>query len=109
MPGMKYASFVKCPVYGGKVKLANVEEIKKLPGVTHAFVVEGTANLAGLVGGVAIVGNNWWMVQQARKKLIVTWDEGPTATQSSAGFAAKAAELSILPPHRSLRKDGNFR
>ena len=108
VPGMKYASFVKCPVYGGKVKLANVEEIKKLAGITHAFVVEGTPNLAGLVGGVAIVGNNWWMVQQARKKLIVTWDEGATATQSSAGFAAKAAELSILPPHRSLRKDGNF-
>jgi isoquinoline 1-oxidoreductase beta subunit len=108
VPGMKYATFLKCPVYGGKVKTANIEAIKKEPGITHAFVVEGGTSLNGLLGGVAIVGNNWWMVQQARKKLIVTWDEGPTASQSSAAFAAKAAELSILPPHRSLRKDGDF-
>ncbi len=107
VPGMKYATFVKCPVYGGKVKNANVDAIKKEPGVTHAFVVEGGTALNGLLGGVAIVGNNWWMVQQARKKLIVTWDEGPTASQSSAGFAAKAAELSISPPQRTLRKDGD--
>ncbi len=108
VPGMQYATFFKCPVYGGKVKTANVDVIKAMPGVTHAFVVEGGSALQGLLGGVAIVGNNWWMVQQARKRLIVTWDEGPTASQSSAGFAAKAAELSINPPHRSLRKDGDF-
>lgn len=107
VPGMKYATFVKCPVYGGKVKTANLEAIKKLPGVTHAFVVEGGTDLNGLLGGVAIVGDSWWKLQQARKQLIVTWDEGATATQSTAGFAAKAAELSIMPPQRNLRKDGD--
>ena len=30
---------------------------------------------------------------RARRSCKVTWDEGPTASQSSAGFAAKAAEL----------------
>ncbi len=40
-PGMKYATFVKCPVYGGKVGAANVDVIARLPGITHAFVVEG--------------------------------------------------------------------
>lgn len=107
VPGMKYATFVKCPVFGGKVKTANLEALKKLPGVTHAFVVQGGTDLNGLLGGVAIVGDSWWRVQEARKQLIVTWDEGATATQSSAGFAAKAAELSILPPQRNLRKDGD--
>ncbi|MEQ1691104.1 MAG: molybdopterin cofactor-binding domain-containing protein [Gemmatimonas sp.] len=107
VPGMKYATFLKCPVYAGKVKTANLEAIKAMPGITHAFVVEGGTSLNGLLGGVAIVGDSWWLTQQARKKLIVTWDEGATAQQSSAGFAAKAAELSILPPQRSLRKDGD--
>jgi isoquinoline 1-oxidoreductase beta subunit len=61
----------------------------------------------GLMPGVAIVGENWWLVQQARKKLKVTWDEGATATQSSAAFTAKAAELAKQPPMRNVRKDGD--
>src|SRR5205814_6938030 len=50
----------------------------------------------------------WWLVEEARKKLKVTWDEGATASQSSTGFAAKAAELSKGTPARNVRKDGDF-
>jgi len=108
MPGMMYAAYVKCPVFGGKVVSANVDEIKAQPGVKQAFVVEGNgAQLNGLVPGVAIVADNWWLAQQARKKLNVTWDEGATAQQSSVGFAAKAAELSKQPAQRQVRKDGD--
>jgi isoquinoline 1-oxidoreductase subunit beta len=109
LPGMLYASFVKCPVFAGKVVSANTDDITSLPGVKHAFVVEGGAQggLMGLMPGVAIVGDNWWLIQQARKKLKVTWDEGVTATQSSAGFVTQAAELTKQPPQRSVRKDGD--
>ena len=37
----------------------------------------------------------------------VKWDEGPTAPQSSAGFAARADELSKQPPVVAIRNDGN--
>src|SRR5687767_10290323 len=109
LPGMMYAVYHKCPVFGGKVVSANLDVIKKEPGVKHAFVIEPGPDtpLDGLLGGVAIVGDNWWQVNQARKKLSVTWDEGPTASQSSAGYAAKAAELSKQAPTRSLRADGD--
>jgi isoquinoline 1-oxidoreductase subunit beta len=109
LPGMLYASYVKCSVYAGKVVSANLDDIKKEPGIKHAFVLEGSTQggLMGLMPGVAIIGDNWWMIQQARKKLQVTWDEGATASQSSAGFAAKAAELSKATPVRNIRKDGD--
>ena len=107
MPGMLYAVFEKCPVFGGKVATANVEEISKLPGIRHAFVVAGTDNLNGLVGGVAIVGDTWWAARSARTRLKVTWNEGPTATQSSAGFIAQAAALAKQPQQRSIRRDGD--
>jgi isoquinoline 1-oxidoreductase beta subunit len=107
MPGMLYAVFHKSPVFGAKVKTANLDEIRKEPGVKHAFVVDGGTQLSGLVGGVAIVADNWWAAQSARGKLKVTWEDHPTASQNNASFARQAAELSKKPPMRSLRKDGD--
>jgi isoquinoline 1-oxidoreductase beta subunit len=107
LPGMLYAVFEKSPVFGGRVVRANLDEIRRMWGVRHAFVVEGGSEPAGLLGGVAIVADTWWAAQSARRKLEVSWNEGATVRQSSAGFAARAAELAKAPPQRSLRKDGD--
>ena len=115
MPGMLYASYQKCPVFGGKVKSANLDEVKQMPGVKNAFVLEAadpkvgpvTEGDPGLEAGVAIVAETWWQAQTARKKLKVDWDEGPAANQSSEEFAQKAKELSAQPPQRTLKKDGD--
>jgi isoquinoline 1-oxidoreductase beta subunit len=107
VPGMLHAVYEKCPVFGGTVRQANLDEIRRLPGVRHAFVVEGGTALDGLLGGVAIVADSWWLAQSAREKLAVEWNEGPTAAQGSAGIASRAEELGAAAPMRYLRRDGD--
>jgi len=114
VPGMKYAVYVKCPVFGGKVGSANVAALKSLPGVRDAFVLRGDASVAGsagpldrLVDGVAIVADSWWLAEQAREKLEVEWDEGNAAHENDARFAEEAARLSGQAPATYIVKNGN--
>ena len=109
VPGMVYAVFQKCPVFGGRVRSANLDEVLAQPGVQRAFVVEGDGNLTGVRPGVAIVGDNWWLVNQARLNVLrVEWDEGATASQSSERFQAQAEDLFGRTPTVGIREDGDL-
>jgi isoquinoline 1-oxidoreductase beta subunit len=114
LPGMLYASIEKAPVFAGKVKSANIDEIKALPGVRHVLRIEGGITPAaatpwepGMEPGIAIVADTWWQAQRARKQLKVDWDLGPAVTQSSEGFSKRAAELLAAPPGKTVRKYGD--
>ncbi len=109
VPGMRYAVFEKCPVNGGKVLGANLEAIRALPGVRHAFLVkspEGGRGM-GLKDGVAIVADSWWQASKALEKLEVKWDEGVVDDQSSDYFARTAAALADKAPAKVARQDGD--
>lgn len=107
VPGMMYAIFVKCPVFGGTVVSANLEAIRTLPGIRDAVIIRGGRIFDGLVDGVAIVATGWWFANKARQQLRVVWDEGATATQNTASFAKHAAELARQTPTLWLTRDGN--
>ncbi|MBI1759912.1 MAG: xanthine dehydrogenase family protein molybdopterin-binding subunit [Acidobacteria bacterium] len=121
VPGMLYAVFQKTPVFGGKAVSANLDAIKAMKGVKHAFIVEGKPNTSnfpnylnddtGLEAGVAIVADSWWAANSAREKLEVKWDEGKWGTLNSVDIAKKADELSnqnqTQSGARTLRQDGD--
>src|SRR5262249_31277177 len=94
-PDMLYAVYEKCPVFGGKPLSANLDEIKKMPGVKHAFLIEASpaGSNVNWTSGVAIVADNWWLANNARKSLKVVWDNGSVASQSTTGYLAQAKDL----------------
>jgi isoquinoline 1-oxidoreductase beta subunit len=107
LPDMLWAVYEKCPVFGGTVASANLDEVKAMPGVRHAFVVEPKGPPTDLAGGVAVVADSWWQAKTARDALTVTWHEGPTAAQSSAGFHAAAEALFARGPAFTLSRLGD--
>lgn len=117
LPGMLYAVYEKCPVYGGRPLSADLEAVKAVKGVKEAFLVEGKSAAGkfinflnddpGLEPGVAIVAESWWAAQSARKKLNVKWDFGPYGSQESGAMAKQAAALAQQAPARTLRKEGD--
>lgn len=118
LPGQLYAVYQKCPVFGGKVKSANVDQIARMPGIRHAFIVEGTVKPAavvdsdpGLEPGIAIVAGHWYQAQSARKALKIEWDfnagSSTAAAQSSDEFRRKATALAQQPPGHMLRTYGD--
>lgn len=107
LPGMLYAVYAKCPVFGGKPLSANLDAVKAMPGVKDAFIVEGTANLNGLRPGVAIIATSTWAAMRARRELQVVWDEGEGANHSWADFTAQAQAASKKAGAATVRKDGD--
>jgi isoquinoline 1-oxidoreductase subunit beta len=115
-PGMLYAVMQRTPVLGGKAVSANLDVIKAMKGVKHAFIVEGRPlrndypnylfEDPGFESGVAIVADSWWAAQSAREKLEVKWDFSKWGAQDSAENAKKAIALSQQTPMRTLRQDG---
>ena len=116
-PGMKYASYTRSPRHGGTVKSFNEKEIKALPGVIDAFIVEpdtrsGLAQmaflkgLAELQGGVAIVGEDTWSVFNGKSRLKVDWDFGTASSDDWETMQAEAKKIAAAGGGE-VRKDSD--
>ncbi|HVF15860.1 MAG TPA: molybdopterin cofactor-binding domain-containing protein [Steroidobacteraceae bacterium] len=109
VPNMHYATFEKCPAVGGKVKSANLDEIKKLPGVTDAFIVEGTGKPTEVMPGVAIIAKTTYQAIAAKRKLKIEWDESGASKDSWTKAAADAqAAAKAGPGPEELKAIGDF-
>ena len=107
VPDMLYATYTKCPAPGGRIGQVNLDEIRSLPGVQHAFVLQGNGQLAELRPGVAIVANSTWAAISAKGQLRVTWDENEAAKDSWSGAVKRAQELAKQSGSETLGETGD--
>ena len=93
VPDMLYAAYYKCPAIGGDIVEANLEDIRKLPGIVDAFIIKGNGNERQLLSGVAVVGDSTWAVFDAEKKLKIIWDNSNASKDSWSGLVETAKKL----------------
>jgi isoquinoline 1-oxidoreductase beta subunit len=78
LPGMKWAAVKTCPVYGGKVKRYDFEQIRGEPGVISAveFPIPDPALIRERTysGGVAVIAEHWYQAKTALDKMPIEWD-----------------------------------
>jgi isoquinoline 1-oxidoreductase beta subunit len=73
--GVKFATLMACPVFGGKVRRVDDARAKAVPGVRQVVVLEDL---------VAVVGDHMWAAKQGLAALHIEWDEGANSKVDSA-------------------------
>jgi isoquinoline 1-oxidoreductase beta subunit len=107
LPGMKYASVERCPVYGGKALSFDAADALKVPGVERVVAIAATPIPSGFnpLGGIAVIASNTWAAQQGRQRLKITWDFGPNANHDSSAYRAEL-EATARKPGQVVRDQG---
>jgi isoquinoline 1-oxidoreductase beta subunit len=105
LPGMLYASIVRCPVIGGTLRRLDDARARAVPGVRHVVRLERDAP-SRLPNRVAVVAESTWAALQGRRALEVEWDDRHCASLSSGGIERRLAELDQAEPV-VLRNDGD--
>ncbi|MEO0573304.1 MAG: molybdopterin cofactor-binding domain-containing protein [Bacteroidota bacterium] len=110
LPGMLYASIEKCKTYGAIVNSFNKQEILSSEGIEDAFVLPyhgRNKERPSCREGVVVVGNSFWNVTEARKKLKIDWDLGPNKDLSSDELHEEAKIKVEKKGDALVKEDGN--
>jgi isoquinoline 1-oxidoreductase beta subunit len=109
--GMVYASVEHPPVLGGKINTLDDQEALKVAGVHQTVRIDPFKPPAAFqpLGGVAVIADNTWAAFQGRKKLKITWDNGPNESYDSVAYKKELRETAHKPGKiiRSVGDSGN--
>lgn len=97
--GMVYASIEHPPVLGGRVKSYDDKEALKVAGVSQTIPIDPYTPPPAFqpLGGIAVIADNSWAAFQGRKKLNITWENGPNETYNSEAYKKELVETSHKP------------
>ena len=99
LDGMVYASVEHPPVFGGKIKTLDDQEALQVAGVHQTIRIDPFKPPAAFqpLGGVAVIADNTWAAFQGRKKLKITWDNGPNESYDSVEYKKELRETAHKP------------
>jgi isoquinoline 1-oxidoreductase subunit beta len=99
LDGMVYASVEHPPVFGGKIKTLDDQEALKVAGVHQTIRIDPFKPPAAFqpLGGVAVIADNTWAAFQGRKKLKITWDNGPNESYDSVEYKKELRDTAHKP------------
>jgi isoquinoline 1-oxidoreductase beta subunit len=83
LPGMRYATVIHFPTFGGGVKKYDATKTKALNGVIDVAVIST---------GIAVIADSTWQAFKGKNLLSVDWDPGIPANVSSESIRAMMVE-----------------
>lgn len=113
LPGMLYASVVRCPCADGQPLSFDDSEAKTVPGVVGFHLLRNTEhggriilpNCPNFVSGVAVLADNTWSAMTAARKLKVDW-QLPEARDDSEALM-RQFERALDGELEVVRSDGD--
>ena len=80
LPGMVTASIERCPTVAGTLIRFDASKSKEVRGVKDVVATDS---------GVAVIADTTWAAFKGREALVVTWEKGPWAGQSSEAIRSQ--------------------
>ncbi|MFC1660311.1 molybdopterin cofactor-binding domain-containing protein [Gemmatimonadota bacterium] len=87
LPNMLFATLTRPVAYQGSVRSFDDSAARAVPGVVDVKQVEG---------GVAVYATDTWAALKGKEALVVDFDPGPFADQSSETLLARCMELALV-------------
>jgi len=87
-PGVKIATLVQSPVFGGRVK--SVDD-------AAAKAVKGVRQIVRLDDAVAVVADHMGAAKKGLAALVIEWDDGPHAKLETGAIAAELEQATLKP------------
>jgi len=75
IPGMKIATVVACPTFGGHLKSVDDRKARTVPGFVEVIKLDNA---------VAVVGEHFWAAKRGLELLDIEWDRGQNANLTTA-------------------------
>lgn len=107
LPGLVHAALLTAPVRGAVLRSHDATRALAIAGVRKVVVLRQLGEEDGPVDALAVVADSWWTAAEARKAIVVEWDNQGRESNSDAAYAAAAKAAFAAKPSAPVRTEGD--